>query len=239
MLNILSRIGDYYFTLEELSSMIKEEIDKLLPRLTGKKFLTTFSKSSDESTQFWSYLSKRLSEERIHFHSISEIKKRIKKMVKTEEISIILIDDVIGTGSQFIDNYRDNFENFIQAIKEPFKEKVNLYLITAIISVDSYRAIIKNTILNEGQIYYVKIISKEKRAFYPTHFKNQVEKLNKLKQFLKSIHPNHWDGWKKTETEPGPEYLVVFQWNTPNSTIGCLWYDIPGKWFTLFPRAKS
>ena len=82
---------------------------------------------------------------------------------------------------------------------------------------------------------YVKIIRDSDKAFYENIWKNK-NNLAELKEFLKSLDPKHWDGWKKDMMEKGLQYLVVMEWNTPNTTISCLWKETP-KWKALFPRS--
>ncbi|GAF69223.1 unnamed protein product, partial [marine sediment metagenome] len=57
-----------------------------------------------------------------------------------------------------------------------------------------------------------------------------------LKEFLKTLDPSHCNGFFGTE-----EYLVVLEWNTPNSTISCLWKNSikqkGKKWIPLYPRS--
>ena len=65
---------------------------------------------------------------------------------------------------------------------------------------------------------YTPIISKNKKDLIP------------IITFFKKKDPTWWNGYKDSQL------LIDLEWNTPNNTIGCLWYDTKN-WKPLFPRA--
>ena len=147
---------------------------------------------------------------------------------------MIFIEDVIGTGRQFIKFYKNDFHN--QYVKYNIQKNpiFNFYLIAGIGSEQSFKFISKNSILSESHIRYSRVIREKEKAFNKENWDNEDE-MEEVKEFLKKIHPKTWGGYKKEDADEGLEYLVVLEWNSPNNTIGCL-YKKNDKWNPLFPR---
>ncbi|KKL60123.1 hypothetical protein LCGC14_2208510 [marine sediment metagenome] len=144
------------------------------------------------------------------------------------------MDDVIGSGRQFIKYYKNDFEN--KLLKYPIQENENIhfYLISGVISKEAIEYISTKSIFDIKSIKYHKIIRKKDKAFSEEDW--DEENLSDLKNYLCEIDPINWDGWKKEpDKEKGMEYLVVLDWRTPNNTIGILWNN-KSRIKPLFPR---
>lgn len=238
MLMILRRIKEYYFTQDDLIKRLKIEIDKIPFDKNTLIFLVVFDSIWNKSNIFWSYLIKKFTRilgKRISIYKASEILNKLRDHSNEKDIFLIFIDDVIGTGHQFIKAYNKDFKNQFMEQGCHEKENIKLYLIAGVGSAESRHLISKKTNLILDRIRYSTTIRNSDKAFYKGHWKD-INALEKLKDFLKSKDNMYWDGWRAAPSKEGLAFLVVLEWNTPNSTISCLWKETPD-WKALFPRS--
>lgn len=233
VLNFLNRL--IYFTNDELIESLRQEIDKIPYTKSTKIHLGIFDDLVNKSNSYCSYLMKKTFKNQCSIDKTSELIEKLEKLIHEKDIRIIFIDDVIGTGQQFIESYKKYFEKHFIERKYHEKSNIRLYLVACIGSEESREYISENSYLNEDAIRYVRTIRNKDKAFYKNNWKDK-EELEDLKKFLKSKDPKYWDGWKADLRKKGLEYLVVMEWNTPNTTISCLWKDT-SEWKALFPRS--
>lgn len=239
VLKLLKRI--IYFTQEEMTQKIKDIIERIHYGPDTKIFIGVFDDLVNKSNSYCSYLIKKsniMSNKKIPIYRTSNLIDKIKTLSKNDNTIIIFIDDIIAKGFQFLKSYKKYFEREYKEKNFDRRENIKLYLITCIGSSESVRYISKNTLLNVDSIKYVKVIREQEKAFHKENWKDQGE-LERLKAFLKSIDPSYWDGWKRNPKDPsakGSEFLVVTEWNVPNSTISCIWKET-SDWKALFPRS--
>jgi len=234
MVLILKRIKNYYFTFEDMSKLINDEIKRVLPPENTITYFGIFENSRNKSSAFWTYFINKINHNNINVYDVNKIIEELKSNPINNEICIIFIDDVIGTGKSFIKSYKKEFEQNVENI-ENYKKYVKLYLVTGIGSLESMDLISESTNLDKDRIRYSRIIRNKDKAFNENLWFDK-EDLKLFKEFLEKLDPRHWDGWKLSG-EKGIEYLVVMEWNTPNNTISCLWKNIPKKkWKAMFPR---
>jgi len=232
MLKLLNRIN--YFTQEEMIKSLQEEFEKIPFTKSSKIIFGVFDNKWIKSNTFWSYFIKKINRDKILIYKTKELIQCLEGLSHEKDIRIIFFDDVIGTGNQFINSYKKDFENRFIEKKYNEKKNIKVYLVAGVGSSESRKYISENSVLNEDTIRYARTIREKDKAFYINNWKDR-EKLESLKQFLKSIDSLDWDGWKKNKDEKGLEYLIVLEWNTPNTTISCLWRET-SDWMALFPR---
>lgn len=238
MVKLLKRTKEYYFTFEEMSEKLNEIIDGII--VDNDYFFVVFDESWEHSDNFWTYYITKINNSTIYRNKMLNASKLIE-VLKSEDIDesnqmdIIFIDDVIGTGNTFVKRYEKNLKEELEGMGEEITKYINFYLISGIGSVESMKLIQQKTPLTRNSIRYCKTIRNEDKAFSNAQWADHDE-LNKLKEFLKTLDPSHCKGFFGTE-----EYLVVLEWNTPNSTISCLWKNSieqnGKKWIPLYPRA--
>lgn len=226
--------GLIYFSYDDINENLKREIEKLPFKKSSKIFLGIFDDLVNKSNSFCSYLMKKAIKNRFSIYKTTELIQKLENLTQKKDIRIIFVDDVIGTGQQFIDSYKKYFEkDFVD--KKLNNNNIKLYLIACVGSEESREIISKNSYLNEDTIRYVKTVRNENRAFSESNWKDAKE-LEDLKIFLKNLDPKCWDGWKENLKSKGLEYIVVMEYNTPNTTISCLWKETK-EWKALFPRS--
>jgi len=237
LVKILSRIPEYYFTKELMYRKLKNIIEKLPFDDEDILIFAVMSETWNKSQNLWSYISERS----ISRCNNTEIKKTpqlfkfLSNIKDDKKYYVLFLDDVIGSGRQFIKYYRKDVETRINKYPILDKNNIKFYLVSGIISKEAVEYISENSIFDIGSIKYDTIIKKKDKAFFDKNWENK-EQLDNLKSFLMQKDPDNWDGWKRDpNTEKGMEYLVVLDWRTPNNTIGILWNKT--KWKNaLFPR---
>ena len=206
-----------YIDQEQMQKGILRQLNQVAPKSSDKVILCSFTKSIPESDSIWTYLTKFYTDEGYNVINVGKLKEDIEGRDPSEELYYIFIDDVIGSGNQFIKNFKnqlgislDNFEK----IKTNY-EKIHLKIIAGIGSWESKFNISKELkVFTDSDIQFDTIIHEEDKAFNPKHWDETI--LLKTKEFLSQKDPVYWQGYKHCE------FLVVMEWNVPNNTIGCL-----------------
>ncbi len=236
LIRILSRVPKYYYTKEKMYRKLKKIIQKLPFDENDEIIFGVLSETWNKSQNLWSYMMERS----ISRYGNTEIKKTpqlfkfLSKVKNDKRYFVIFMDDVIGSGRQFIKYYKNDFEKKLQKYSVQNKENIHFYLISGVISKEAIEYISTKSIFDIKSIKYHKIIKKKDKAFSKEGW--DEENLSDLKKYLCEIDPTNWDGWKKEpDKEKGMEYLVVLDWRTPNNTIGILWNN-KSKIKPLFPR---
>ncbi len=239
--NILLRVKDYYYTFNNMTQAIVKEIEHLPFNEKDELIFVVLNQLSTKSPIFWEYFTNHylnLTSHKIEIKKSNKIPKYLSKYTKQNRLFLIFLDDVIGTGEQFLKFYKNDFENQYKKFTIQDDNRFKFYLVAGIGSEQSIDKISKKTLIPECHIRYSRVIRPYERAFNPDNWDN-IDDLIKVKEYLKQIHPIRWGGYRKNITEEGLEYLVVLEWNTPNNTLGCL-YKKNNKWRNpLFPRTKG
>lgn len=228
---VLYRVKDYYYTFDEMTQAIVKQIETLPNRDDDKLIFIILNELKRKSQMFWSYFTKhylKVPNSKIKIIESNKIPKYLSEYSAENRLFLIFIEDVIGTGRQFIKFYNNDFHRQYEKYEIKKNSKFKFYLVAGIGSEESFEYISKNSILSESHIRYSRVIRKNEKAFNKENWNNEDD-LEIVKEYLKKIHPEMWGGYK------GLEYLVVLEWNTPNNTIGCL-YKKNDKWNPLFPR---
>ncbi len=238
MVKLLKRVKDYYYSFEEMATNLMQQIEGII--VDNEYYFVVFDESWDHSESFWSYYLTKINQSANHMNKLVKASDLIE-ILKTESIDeenqkdIIFIDDIIGTGNTFVKRFENNFKQDFERLGENITKHINLFLISGIGSIESMRLIQQNTPLTRSCIRYCITIRDEDKAFSSSHWVD-TDKLSVFKDFLKMLDPKHWNGFFGVE-----EYLVVFEWNIPNSTLSCLWKNNIKineiKWVPLFPRS--
>lgn len=236
IIKIFSRIPNYFYTKESMFRCLKSIIEKLPFDIGDELIFGVLSETWNKSQNLWTYFTERSLSRDIK----TEIKKTpgllkfLLKVPNNINYYVLFLDDIIGSGKQFIKYYKKEFES--KLTKYPFLDKKNIrfYLIVGIISQEAIEYISKNSIFHIDQIKYEQIIKSKDKAFYEKDWDGKL--LKNLKDFLYKLDPHNWDGWKKhLINENGMEYLVIVDWRSPNNTIGILWNKTTNS-SPLFPR---
>ena len=145
----------------------------------------------------------------------------LEKLDKKRKYDLVFLDDVIGTGTQFVDIFDKIYGEKLEKLKSKFKtlENVKFHLLASFGSFDS-REIISQELpfFNSDNIQYANLIRKEKKAFSSDPHISEVD-MGRLKRFLKEADKIHWNGYKDSQ------FLVVLKQGCPNSSIGCFWRE--------------
>ncbi len=235
--NILYRVKDYYYTFENMTQDLVKQIKTLPFRDDDELIFIILNELNIKSQMFWTYFMQHYLDfisSNIKIKKSNKIPKFLSKYTGEHRLFLIFIEDVIGTGRQFIKFYKNDFHNQYIKYKIQKNSLFKFYLVAGIGSEQSYKYISENSILSESHIRYSRVIREKEKAFNKENWDNE-EEMEEVKEFLKKIHPKRWGGYKKEDTDKGLEYLVVLEWNTPNNTIGCL-YKKNNKWNPLFLR---
>lgn len=239
MLKILKRIT--YYAQEEIIDNLTKLIESLPYSSDSRLYIGVFDNLIHHSNVFYSYVIDKkfnINGKKVYNYKTTQLVNKLKRIPEEQEITIIFIDDVIGTGRQFVRSYNQYFKKDFEAANLHQNENIKLFLVACVGSSESLKYISDKTALNENTIRYHKIIRDQDKAFYKEHWKDP-EELKNLKEFLKLQDPKYWDGWKKNPDDPnlkGLEFLVIMEWNIPNATISCLWKET-NDWKALFPRS--
>lgn len=238
MVKILKRVKDFYYAFGEVATNLMQQIDGII--VDNDYYFVVFDESWDHSENFWSYYLAKVNQSTNHKNKLVKASDLIE-ILKSERIDernqkdIIFIDDIIGTGNTFVRRFENNFKKEFERLGKDITKHINFFLISGIGSIESMRLIQQNTPLTRNCIRYCVTIRDEDKAFSSNHWVDP-DKLNIFKDFLKKLDPKHWNGFFGVEG-----YLVVFEWNIPNSTLSCLWKNnikLNGiKWIPLFPRS--
>lgn len=233
---ILSRVPSYYYTKESMYTKLKSIIENL-PFDEGDEIIFgVLSETWNKSQNFWSYIEARSISryDKVEIKKTPQLLKYLDKLQDNKNYIVIFIDDVIGSGRQFITQYEKDIKIRLDKYSFLNKQNIKFYLVCGVISMEALDHIAHNSFFFKDRIKYDRLIKKRDKAFYEDNW--NLDTLMELKKFLKENDPHNWDGWKKDiENDKGMEYLVVLDWRTPNSSIGILW-NIHSEKEPLFPR---
>ncbi|MHA1659588.1 MAG: tetratricopeptide repeat protein [Promethearchaeota archaeon] len=240
---VLYRVKDYFFTKNQMLQQLVEKVQSIPYDEEDIIIYFVLPETWNKSQAFWTYIVDKSNPNSITTEIIKSVKtlKKILNKNINKKIYVLFLDDVIGTGRQFIKFYLKDFENKLVKYgrENILKENVKFYLIAGVLSKESIGYISSKSIFDEKSIKFIKLIRKKDKAFYEKLWnEEEMEYLIKLKDFLKVKDSLNWDGWKKDPNkEHGLEYLVILEWNTPNNTLGCLWNKTEN-WNPLFFRTN-
>lgn len=219
-----------FVSFEEMSDLILKEVNNIIED-PKNAYIISLKNGWQKSQEAWTYFTKKISGESFKSLKIDELKEFLTNIKEHEEYYFIFLDDVIGTGSQFVDFIIDEIGDVINDIEEINKksENVNFYLIAGLGSFMSKRYISKKiSLFKENTIRFGYTIRDKDRAFSEHHFSDRYIR-DDIITFLKEKHPMAWNGYNDSQ------YLVILEWNTPDNTIGCLRKNT-NDWKALFPR---
>jgi hypothetical protein len=226
-LRLIKRI--LYINFEEMTEKLNTLINQIMPQ-SGVINIVVLEKFNLKSSGAWSYFANHFSGTKYHFLSSKDLLKSLKNIKKTrdkQKHSFMFLDDVIGTGHQFVDIFQEELGKKLKMINS-IKDKVKFYLVAGVGSDESMEFIKNQTeIFTEDTIRYFHKLKMTQKAFHLSNWKNE-DKLGELTKFLRGTHERNWNGYNDSQ------YLVVLEWNTPDNTIGCLWEETKD-WTPLFP----
>ena len=211
---------------ESLISLIKNIVEDL-----KYVYIILFEGGRQKSQDSWVYFTKKFSGEIITCIKINELPKILSNLEDEQNYYFIFLDDVILTGTQFVDFFNDELKSEIHNLEmiSNSNKYIQFYLIAGVGSFDSRRDISHAIgLFNEDRIRYDTIVGEKDKAFSEKNWDNKDLK-EKLMQFLKEKDPCWWNGFKDSQC------LIVLAWNTPDNTIGCLW-NSTADWEAIFPR---
>lgn len=235
--NIIDRLGDYYYTIDDMTQDLVKQIKRLPFRDDDELIFIILNQLNTKSQMFWTYFLQHYLDyitHKIEIKISNKIPIYLSKYTGNHRLFLIFIEDIIGTGRQFIKFYKNDFQNQYEKLKIQKNSNYKFYLVAGIGSEQSFDFISKNSILSESHIRYSRVIRENEKAFNKKNW-DSIDEMEKVKDYLQKKHPMRWCGYRKDLTEEGLEYLVVLEWNTPNNTIGCL-YKKNDKWNPLFLR---
>ena len=225
---LLKRIK--FISFEEMGLLILKEINNIVEE-PKNAYIISFKNGWQKSQDAWSYFTQKLSIERFNILKIDDLKEYLSNIEKDQKYIFIFLDDVILTGSQFVDFFNEEMRDIIDDIKEiqDNVENVHFYIVSGLGSFASRNYITqKIEIFTEDSIRFGFTIRERDRAFSEQNFLDPIIK-EELIRFLKKQHPLTWNGYKDSQC------LVVLEWNTPDNTISCLRKNTDN-WKALFHR---
>ncbi len=225
---LLSRV--YLRTKNEIANDLKDVILSSVDSLDDIR-LVLFNNVKMKSNELWNNLVPRVLMKKIIYIKPEDLMDSFKEINESQNYFYIFLDDIIGTGEQFLKNFNSDLNHYLSDLLEIKKEHSNVFfkIIAAIGSIKSKKTISENLLLFDfDDIVYKKIIREEDKAFYPKSWQNKMM-LENLLRFLKQKHPKDYLGRKECQ------FLVITEYTYPNNTIGCLIYDSKN-WKALFPR---
>lgn len=236
---ILKRIPKYYLTISEMIVELKLEVQKLHYNEENDDLIFCILNQLEmKSPTFCQYLVQNYTEfgrYKIETRKSKSLLKSFAKNPPSKNTHVIFLDDTIGSGSQFVKYYNTDFKPIYKKYSLETNNAIKFYLIASKGSYESIKYISQNTILEDVDIHYCKILRDSDKAFNSRNWQDD-QLLEKVKAFLKQKDEKYWNGYKEEGQENGLEYLVINEWTVPNNTIGCLWNQ-KGDWKPLFPRA--
>ncbi len=236
MIRILFEITQNHIILNEFIRNLTREIEKISIDPKELIFLT-FDNAFKESQSLWTKLSEYYTKNshQIKIISSNDVKERFQKneINFLKKKKLILIDDFVCTGNQFLTNFRKEIDPLIK-INHSLRNQINI-----LFGFCTHE--IRTLILNETKIppenFSLCSIIHDKQQLFKNHSIIQDEQFNEFIEFLKKIHPNFWAGWKKSTDSDGLGLILTSEWKIPNNTLGCLWKSIDKldlKWKPLF-----
>ena len=225
---LLKRIK--FISFEEMGRLILNEINNMVEELKNA-YIVSFKKGWQKSQDAWSYFTQKLSNESFNTLKIEDLKEFLSNIRMDQKYIFIFLDDVILTGSQFVDFFDDEMIDLIDDIEKikVNNENVHFYIVAGLGSFVSRNYISQQiNLFEEDSIRFGYTIKERDQAFSEHHFPDPIIK-DDIIRFLKKKHPLEWNGYKNSQC------LVILEWNTPDNTIGCLRKNT-NDWKALFPR---
>jgi len=231
-LNFLNVVIDrvIYIKKEQMEDYLLKLISQVAPKTKHKVKLVVFKSGFQESGNMWTYFTKFYLDQKYEVITVAKLIEDIRNLNVEDERYYIFMDDVVGTGDQFIRTFKNELsitlEDFID-MRENLP-KTHFKLIAGVGSWESKKKISETLkVLSESDILFEKTIHPKDKAFNEDFW--NADFLKKTLNFLKKKDNQFWQGYGQSE------YLVILEWNVPNNTIGCLWHN-PNGWKPLFPR---
>ena len=219
-----------FISFEKMKTYLINLIDRIVPDYKDA-VLILFDSSWQKSSDAWSYFIRKFSGAKLNIIKTEDFLKDLKKRKKNKEVYYIFLDDIIGSGKQIISAFEEELGDDLQEIEGILKQymNINIFLIAGVGTFKS-KSIISTeiSILNKSNIRYEINLRDIDKAFHVDNWKD-LKLLEGLKAFLKEIEHDWWNGYNECEL------LIVFEWNTPNNSIACLWKKSE-HWKPLFPR---
>ncbi|GAH45817.1 unnamed protein product, partial [marine sediment metagenome] len=117
--NVLLRVKDYYYTFNDMIKAIVSQIKTLPFKSDDEIIFVVLNELYTKSPIFWSYFTKHyldFTSKKIELKKSNKIPEYLSKYSKENRVFLIFIDDIIGTGNQFVKFYKNDFHN--QYLKE-------------------------------------------------------------------------------------------------------------------------
>ncbi len=219
-----------YVSFEEMGRLILKELNNIVED-PKNSYIISLKNGWQKSQGTWLYFTQRLSEESFNELGIEDLKDFIEKINDNQEYNFIFLDDVILTGSQFVDFFEEEMSTDIDDIEEInfINKNIHFYIVAGLGSFAAKRFLSqKIDLFEENLIRFSHTLKERDKAFYQDNFQDPFLR-DDLVYFLKEKHPLEWNGYKDSQS------LVILEWNTPDNTIGSLRKNT-SEWRALFPR---
>lgn len=219
-----------YVSFEEMGHLILKELNNIVED-PKNSYIISFKNGWQKSQDTWLYITQKLSEESFNILGIEDLKDYVKEINDNQEYNFIFLDDVILTGSQFVNFFEEEMDNDIDDIEKinVNNEKIRFYIVAGLGSFGAKRLLSQQIhLIEENLIRFGHTLKERDKAFYQGNFQDSFLR-DDLIYFLKEKHPLEWNGYRNSQS------LVILEWNTPDNTIGSLRKNTP-EWRALFPR---
>lgn len=149
------------------------------------------------------------------------------RYLTSEHSTVIIIDDILGTGKTLEDYLSENNSNF------KGRQVIFLFLLATETGLSNFQTLQK-TYRNITIRYCQKVDKLSKRGILTSEEFASLKSIEDSLKFRKAQPSNFSGGYKNSEL------LVLFSHNIPNNSLSSLWYDGKVvKWKYLFKRIRN
>ena len=214
---ILLRKTKYRTIQEIVDDLIK--LIKMKVREIRNTILVYFPGMELKSNSIMTQLVSKMENHKFGVIFLNNLLSELEKLDKKKIYDLVFLDDVIGTGRQFINNFDQVFGDQLEEVESILKDLPNIKfsLLASFGSLDSKKFIPKKLpFFKFDNILYANSIRREDKAFFNDPNISEVD-MERLKEFLKNSDNKYWNG------EYNSEFLVILDYGAPNNSIGCFW----------------
>lgn len=222
-----------YFSRQSTNKWFVKLHNDLVSRegVTEENTVFTFIKSSDgisnSSNDYWTeYKSINRVNKNICYINIGDITNQQWDFID----NVILIDDFSGTGK--------SIKTEIEKYKEQLQGK-NVFCITVCMMEKAIENLTSFGKVNGIKIWVLTGVTQKKafeQALFPDNLKAK-EDLSLLSEQL-GIPTKYHFGYIDPDTKDESQSLLAFYSGTPNNTLGFIWCDAKGGYYSIFPRFR-
>lgn len=214
---ILLRKTKYRTIQEIVDDLIK--LIKMKVRDFENTILVYFPDMELKSNSFITQLVSKMENHKFGAIVLNRLLSELENLDNQRNYDIVFLDDVIGTGRQFIRTFNKVLGEQLEEIELKLKKFPNIKfsLFASFGSINSISLISqKLPFFKIDNILYANPIRKEDKAFSSNPYIPEIV-MERLIKFLKNSDNDYWNGMYKSE------FLVLLDYSTPNNSIGCFW----------------